>query len=88
MGWFHRSTQCSHSVNYGVVTAADQAIARHIATQLVSALPEPTELAEPFEPDARAKVVRVAKVALEHLQNDLQEVVDELVQTPRRRICS
>lgn len=63
--------------------AADQAIARKIAAQLVAALPDTTELAEPFEPDARAKVVRVAKVALEHLQQDLQEVADELTKTPR-----
>ena len=64
--------------------AADQAIARQIATQLIAALPNTTELAEPFEPDVRAKVVRVAKVALEYLQHDLQEVADELAQTPRQ----
>lgn len=64
--------------------AADQAIARQIATQLIAALPNTTELTEPFEPDVRAKVVRVAKVALEHLQHDLQEVADELAQPPRQ----
>lgn len=64
--------------------AADQAIARQIASQLIAALPSTAELAEAFEPDARAKVVRVAKVALEHLQHDLHEVADELAQTPRQ----
>lgn len=64
--------------------AADQAIAKQIATQLIAALPNTTELAEPFEPDARAKVERVTKVALEHLQHDLQEVADELAQAPRQ----
>lgn len=63
--------------------AADQAIARRIAERLIDALPNTTELAEPFESDSRAKVVRVAKVALEHLQHDLQDVASELAHTPR-----
>lgn len=63
--------------------AADQAIARQIAKSLIGALPNTSELAEFFEPDARPKVTRVAKVALELLQQDLQEVADELVQTSR-----
>ena len=63
--------------------AADQAIGRQIAAQLIDALPSTSELAEPFEPDARAKVTRVAKIALEHLQHDLQEMAIELAQAPR-----
>lgn len=63
--------------------AADQAIARQIAERLFEALPDTSELAEPFEQNARVKVTRVAKVALELLQQDLQEVADELVQTSR-----
>ncbi|MCW5220212.1 hypothetical protein D5041_10665 [Verminephrobacter aporrectodeae subsp. tuberculatae] len=58
--------------------AADQAIARQIAARLIDVLPNTAELAEPFELKARAKVVRVAKVALEYLQQDLQEVATEL----------
>lgn len=63
--------------------AADQAIARQIAARLIDALPNISELAEPFEPDTRAKVVRVAKVALEHLQHDLHKIATELVQASR-----
>lgn len=63
--------------------AADKAIARQIAARLIDALPTTSELAEPFEPEARAKVVRVTKVALEHLQDELQEVVAELTRRPR-----
>jgi UvrD-like helicase C-terminal domain len=68
MGWLH---------------AADQAIARRLAARLIEALPSTTELAEPFEPDARAKVVRVAKIALEHMQKELQEVAAELTHVSR-----
>lgn len=68
MGWLH---------------AADQAIARQFATRLLNALPSVEELAEPFEPDARAKVVRVAKIAIEHLRQELQEVAAELAHYPR-----
>lgn len=63
--------------------AADQAIARQIATQLISELPNASELAAPFEPDARAKVVRVAEVALKYLRRELHEISTELTQTPR-----
>ncbi len=68
MGWLH---------------AADQAIARKISARLIDALPSTSDLAEPFEPDARANVMRVAKVALEHLQQDLQEIATDLAHTPR-----
>lgn len=63
--------------------AADRIIAGQIATQLSDALPSVSDLAEPFEPEARPKVVRVAKVALEHLRSELQEVADELAHAPR-----
>ena len=63
--------------------SADQAIAKQIAARLIDALPSASELAEPFEPDARAKVVRVANVALENLQHEMQEISTELAQSPR-----
>lgn len=63
--------------------AADQVIAKQIAARLIEALPSTSEFAEPFEPDARARVTRVAKVALDHLRHDLQEIANELTQTPR-----
>ncbi len=63
--------------------ATDQAMARQIAARLLEALPTTFELAEPFELGARAKVIPVAKVALEHLQKELKEVAAELALEPR-----
>ena len=80
---FTETREADQATTMGWLHAADQTIARQISARLIDALPSYSELAEPFEPDARAKVTRVAKVALEHLQHDLHEIVAELAQAPR-----
>ena len=80
---FTEARDADQATTMGWLHAADQAIARQISARLIDALPSSSELAEPFEPDARAKVTRVTKVALEHLQHDLHEIAVELAQAPR-----
>ena len=80
---FTEAREADQATTMGWLHAADQAIARQISARLIDALPSSSELAEPFEPDARAKVTRVTKVALEHLQHDLHEIAVELAQAPR-----
>jgi hypothetical protein len=63
--------------------AADQAIARQIAADFVHALPSTAELVEPFETEAQSKVARVGKIAIDVLQQELQEVASELSSSPR-----
>lgn len=80
---FTEAREAHAATTMGWLHAADQAIARQIAARLIDTLPSTSELAEPFEPDSRAKVTRVVKVALEYLRHDLQEIANELTQAPR-----
>ncbi|KQU82348.1 hypothetical protein ASC78_17295 [Variovorax sp. Root318D1] len=63
--------------------AADRAVAQQIASRLIDTLPTSTYIAEQFEADERSKVRRVADVALEQLRHEMDEVANELTQSPR-----
>jgi len=62
----------------------DQLMAARIAASLIGSLPSAKDLAERFQENVRDKVVRVAKVAIEQLTNDLKSVAEELNRTPRQ----
>ena len=63
--------------------AADQTIAKQIGIQLIAGLPKASELADLFDPEVPAMVVRVFEVALEHMQSGLHEISIELTQPLR-----
>ncbi len=63
--------------------ATDQAIAKQLASLVKSKIPSELELSVSFESDARSKVNRVSRMALDALNKELQELSEELFQAPR-----
>lgn len=63
--------------------AADQAMARRLADQLLEGLPALADLEEPFLPAERGKVGRVMTPAIALLREQLTQVVGQLRDPPR-----